>query len=205
MFGEAYLISSSVSAAGAGVLSTPDAVPGQKSASAPIFHGPAKTGHKLTDLAVGALDNLKGEQMVTFDLRGRSNICDFMVIASGRSNTHVGALADTLSKNLKKMGLKFSASLALNSVIGLFSTLIMSWFIFSDLRFALFTSWKKCGIQVFRWLNRTRLIAHRCSRPDKGLGIEVDNSRRWQIVEGRRGSLSLPLSRSNAASKTKNT
>lgn len=102
MFGEAYLISSSVSAAGAGVLSTPDAVPGQKSASAPIFHGPAKTGHKLTDLAVGALDNLKGEQMVTFDLRGRSNICDFMVIASGRSNTHVGALADALSKDLKK-------------------------------------------------------------------------------------------------------
>ena len=50
------------------------------------------------------LDEAKAEQLVTIDLKGKSSIGDFMVIASGRSDRHVGAVAEQLQKNLKEAG-----------------------------------------------------------------------------------------------------
>jgi ribosome-associated protein len=41
---------------------------------------------------------------VTIDLTGKSSIADMMVIASGRSQRHVGAIADQLQKKLKDAG-----------------------------------------------------------------------------------------------------
>ncbi len=52
------------------------------------------------------LDNIKAEETVTIDLRGRSAFSDFMVITSGRSNRHVGAVADNVVKALKENGYK---------------------------------------------------------------------------------------------------
>ena len=39
-----------------------------------------------------------------FDLRGKSAISDFMVVSSGRSNRHVGAVADRVLEDLHKAG-----------------------------------------------------------------------------------------------------
>ncbi len=50
------------------------------------------------------LDEAKAESIVTIDLRGKSSMGDFMVIASGRSDRHVGAVADQVSKKLKERG-----------------------------------------------------------------------------------------------------
>ncbi|MFM9939429.1 MAG: ribosome silencing factor [Hyphomicrobiaceae bacterium] len=50
------------------------------------------------------LDEAKAESIVTIDLRGKSSMGDFMVIASGRSDRHVGAVADQISKKLKERG-----------------------------------------------------------------------------------------------------
>lgn len=50
------------------------------------------------------LDEAKAESIVTIDLRGKSSMSDFMVIASGRSDRHVGAIADQISKKLKERG-----------------------------------------------------------------------------------------------------
>jgi ribosome-associated protein len=50
------------------------------------------------------LDEAKAEAIVTIDLKGKSSIGDFMVIASGRSDRHVGAIADQLKKKLKEAG-----------------------------------------------------------------------------------------------------
>jgi ribosome-associated protein len=50
------------------------------------------------------LDEAKAEEIVTVDLAGKSSIGDFMVIASGRSDRHVGAIADQLRKKLKDAG-----------------------------------------------------------------------------------------------------
>lgn len=72
-----------------------------QSISAPYTLGVYDAGHPAANLALDALDDLKAEQIVTFDLRGRSNVCEFMVVASGRSNTHVGSLAENLNKRFK--------------------------------------------------------------------------------------------------------
>lgn len=50
------------------------------------------------------LDEAKAEDIVTIDLKGKSTIGDFMLIASGRSDRHVGAIADQLQKKLKDYG-----------------------------------------------------------------------------------------------------
>ena len=42
--------------------------------------------------------------MIVIDLAGRSSIADYVVIASGRSTRHVGAMAENLRERLKASG-----------------------------------------------------------------------------------------------------
>lgn len=58
----------------------------------------------LVDLVVTSLDDDKGEDITVIDLRGKSSIADHMVIVTGRSDRHVGAMADHLSEKLKAAG-----------------------------------------------------------------------------------------------------
>jgi len=58
----------------------------------------------LLDLVLTTLDADKAEEIVALDLRGRSDVADDVIIASGRSQRHVGALADNLAKRLKDRG-----------------------------------------------------------------------------------------------------
>jgi ribosome-associated protein len=51
------------------------------------------------------LDDMKAEDIVTIDLTGKTAIADAMVVASGRSNRHVGSIADRVIQDLKKAGL----------------------------------------------------------------------------------------------------
>jgi ribosome-associated protein len=53
---------------------------------------------------LGWLDEAKAEDIVSIDLNGKSSIGDFMVIATGRSDRHVGAVAEQLRKHLKDAG-----------------------------------------------------------------------------------------------------
>lgn len=48
-----------------------------------------------------ALDADKADDVVTVDLAGKTSIADYMVIASGRSQRHVGAMAEHLLERLK--------------------------------------------------------------------------------------------------------
>jgi ribosome-associated protein len=56
-------------------------------------------------LVLAGLDNMKAEDITTIDLRDKSSIGDYMVVASGRSNRHVGAVADHLLQDLNRAGL----------------------------------------------------------------------------------------------------
>ena len=49
-----------------------------------------------------SLDDDKAEDVVVIDLRGKTSIGDYMIIASGRSQRHVTAVADHLIRNLKE-------------------------------------------------------------------------------------------------------
>ena len=55
-------------------------------------------------LVLTQLDDAKAEQVVTIDLDDKTAIADTMVVASGRSNRHVGAIADQLVEKLKGAG-----------------------------------------------------------------------------------------------------
>ncbi|MBX9926254.1 MAG: ribosome silencing factor [Hyphomicrobiaceae bacterium] len=65
------------------------------------------TGRPSTELAqhiADWLDEAKAENIVSIDLAGKSTIGDFMLIASGRNDRHVGAIADILQKKLREHG-----------------------------------------------------------------------------------------------------
>ena len=53
---------------------------------------------------MSSLDDSKAEELVTIDIKDKSALADYMVIASGRSNRHVGAIADHLLRELKNIG-----------------------------------------------------------------------------------------------------
>lgn len=55
-------------------------------------------------IVLQTLEDNKAEDIVCVDLRGKSDIADFMVIASGRSQRHVGALAGHIEQDLAKHG-----------------------------------------------------------------------------------------------------
>ena len=58
----------------------------------------------MTQLAVDALDDVKGVNTVTLDVRGLSNVMDYLVISSGTSNRHVKALAESVVTRAKAAG-----------------------------------------------------------------------------------------------------
>ena len=55
-------------------------------------------------LARVSLDDMKAEDVVEIDLVGRTSIADTMVIATGRSQRHVGSIADKIVQSLKDHG-----------------------------------------------------------------------------------------------------
>lgn len=57
-------------------------------------------------LVVTSLEDDKAEDIVSFDIRGKSSVADTLIIASGRSQRHVGALADHVMRKLKDAGVK---------------------------------------------------------------------------------------------------
>lgn len=56
----------------------------------------------LMERILSSLDDDKAEEVVQIDLRGKSAIGDFMVIASGRSTRQVAAMAEKLTDRLKQ-------------------------------------------------------------------------------------------------------
>lgn len=58
----------------------------------------------LLELITHWLDEAKAEKVVRINLRGKSSIGDHMVIATGRSDRHVGAIADQIQRKLKEHG-----------------------------------------------------------------------------------------------------
>ncbi|HEY3950020.1 ribosome silencing factor [Phenylobacterium sp.] len=58
----------------------------------------------LEDLILARLDDDKAQDVVFIDLKGKSAVADGLVVASGRSHRHVGAMADHLLRALKDEG-----------------------------------------------------------------------------------------------------
>lgn len=52
---------------------------------------------------IQVLDDAKADDVVTIELTGKSSVADYMVVASGRSDRHVGAIADQIQRRLKEI------------------------------------------------------------------------------------------------------
>ncbi|MEM9277702.1 MAG: ribosome silencing factor [Pseudomonadota bacterium] len=58
----------------------------------------------VLETVTSSLDDSKAEELVTIDIKDKSALADYMIIASGRSNRHVSAIADHLLRELKNIG-----------------------------------------------------------------------------------------------------
>ena len=59
---------------------------------------------EILQLVLTRLDDMKAEDIVTIDLRDKSSVGDYMVVSSGRSQRHVGSVADRVVEDLHKVG-----------------------------------------------------------------------------------------------------
>lgn len=57
------------------------------------------------EIVLASLEDSKAEDIVSIDIRRKSSLGDYMVVASGRSNRHVSAVAEHLLQALKDAGL----------------------------------------------------------------------------------------------------
>lgn len=58
----------------------------------------------MANLAVEALNEIKGQNVVCIDVSSLTEITEFMVIATGTSSTHIKALADEVVTQVKASG-----------------------------------------------------------------------------------------------------
>jgi ribosome-associated protein len=66
----------------------------------------AQDADKTLNMILSRLDDMKAEETVTIDLRGKSAFSDYMIVTTGRANRHVGAIAENVTKALKENGIK---------------------------------------------------------------------------------------------------
>ena len=57
---------------------------------------------QLIDVTVKGLQDVKGEDIICIDLREIDNaVCDYFIVCTGTSNTHVNALAGSVQKEVR--------------------------------------------------------------------------------------------------------
>ena len=66
---------------------------------------PRDMSEEALRIVLESLDDSKAEDVISIDVTGKTPLADHMVVASGRSHRHVGAVADRLLRDLKDAGL----------------------------------------------------------------------------------------------------
>jgi ribosome-associated protein len=59
---------------------------------------------ELLDLVLAALEDGKAREIKVLDVRGKTSVTDYMVVASGTSDRHVRAVADHVTEKAKARG-----------------------------------------------------------------------------------------------------
>ena len=59
---------------------------------------------ELADLAVDALEEIKGLDIIKLDVSDMTTVTDWMIVASGTSGRHVKALVDNVAEKAKAAG-----------------------------------------------------------------------------------------------------
>jgi len=61
---------------------------------------------ELKKIVVDALEDLKGESISCLEVGHLTSVTEYMVIATGRSSTHIKSLADNVVKKVKELNIK---------------------------------------------------------------------------------------------------
>ena len=78
--------------------------PGTGASSQPGVGANAPVSGLIVQDVLQSLDETKAEDVISIDLRGTTALADEMIIATGRSTVHVGAIADKAIKACKEAG-----------------------------------------------------------------------------------------------------
>ena len=84
----------------------PPPAPGQ---TAPMVAAPglaAPSPEAILALIRNSLDDMKAEETVELDLRGKTSLADAMIVTSGRSSRQVGSIAERVLFALKEGGVR---------------------------------------------------------------------------------------------------
>ena len=74
--------------------------------------------NKIKKLIQKSLNKNKANNIVTIDLKRKSYIADYMIVASGTSSRHLQSLSENLVNELKKSGLENWKSKVMKAMIG---------------------------------------------------------------------------------------
>jgi ribosome-associated protein len=85
---------------------SPTAAPRATARRAPAQASKRPDAKEAIRIVLARLDDMKAEDVVTIDLAGKTAFADAMVVSSGRSNRHVGAVADSVIEGLEKSGIR---------------------------------------------------------------------------------------------------
>jgi ribosome-associated protein len=69
---------------------------------AATVNAPTYSSEEILAAVLKSVDDDKAEDIVQIDLRGRSDVADYMVICSGRSSRQVAAISEKLVDRLKQ-------------------------------------------------------------------------------------------------------
>ena len=62
----------------------------------------------IKNILVDTLDLNKAEDIITIDLKNKSSMADYMIVASGTSSRHIQSLSEQVLEKLKDNGIKNS-------------------------------------------------------------------------------------------------
>jgi ribosome-associated protein len=82
----------------------PSALEGARKSTPPDEHVSSDGSGSLLAQVLTWLDEAKAEKVVVINIKGKSSIGDYMLVASGRSDRHVGAIAEQLQHKLRDEG-----------------------------------------------------------------------------------------------------
>ncbi len=74
-----------------------------------------KTVERIKDLSVKSLEDSKANNLICLDLSAKTDLCNYFIICSGTSDTHVKSLAEKLARDVKKNKVKIYAYEGLES------------------------------------------------------------------------------------------
>ena len=70
----------------------------------PLSGADAPHNEDIRAVALASIEDMKAENTVEIDLAGKTSLADTMIVTSGRSDRHVGAIADRVVQDLKDKG-----------------------------------------------------------------------------------------------------